>query len=55
MGLIMDGLIRNNKNTDARRPLTLSLSPKGRGDERGATYMNWSPLPAGERDRVRGH
>ena len=53
MGLIMDGLIRNNKNTDAGHPLTLSLSPKGRGDDRTERRDLASLLPAGEKDRMR--
>jgi len=38
---------------NARLPLTLALSPQGRGDQNTGASVQSSPLPAGERDRVR--
>jgi hypothetical protein len=37
-----------------RNPLSLTLSPKGRGDKNGTSCKNFIPSPPGERARERG-
>ena len=50
----VNGPIFAAKSLDLLRPLTLSLSPAGRGDKFVDPSTLSSLLPTGEKDRMRG-
>jgi general nucleoside transport system ATP-binding protein len=54
LGLLMAGIADGHTPTVPAAPLTLTLSPPGRGDQNGGLSALASLLPGGEKDRRRG-